>query len=47
MGKGDFSDFGFCMPYMESVIGTGRLIIWLIIIAFRIDLSATFGLQSI
>ena len=28
--------------YMKSIIGTGRLIIWLIIIAFRIDLAATF-----
>ena len=33
--------------YMKSIIGTGRLIIWLIIIAFHIDLAATFALQSI
>ena len=32
---------------MKSIIRTGRLIIWLIIIAFRIALAATFALQSI
>ena len=33
--------------YMKSIIHTGRLIIWFIIIAFCIDLAATFALQSI
>ena len=33
--------------YMQSIIRTGRLIKWLIIIAFCIDLAATFALQSI
>ena len=33
--------------YMKSIIGTGRLIIWLIVIVFRSDLAATFALQSI
>ena len=31
---------------MKSITGTDRLIIWLIIIAFHIDLAATFALQS-
>ena len=31
--------------YMKSIIGTSRLIMWLIIIAFCIDLAATFALQ--
>ena len=47
MREGDFSDFGFVYTtYMKIIIGTGRLIIWLIIIAFRIDLAGTFALQS-
>ena len=33
--------------YIKSIIGTGRLIIWLIIIAFCIDLAAAYAFQSI
>ena len=36
-----------CLVYPVSIyIYIGRLIIWLIIIGFRIDLAATFALQS-
>ena len=49
----EISDFGlyiyiyiYITTYMKSIIGAGRLIILLIIIAFRFDLAATFALQS-
>ena len=32
-------------PLIGQLIGTGRLIIWLIIIAFCVDLAATFAFQ--